>query len=57
MSKKNLLYEFDPVIYPRKLWVCIGVDEEYINGKFHGEGGVKLNFGNSSNYYALTLTI
>lgn len=54
MIKKNLIYEFDPVIYPRKLWVCICVDEEYINGKFHREGGVKLNFGNSSDYYALT---
>ena len=42
MSKKKLLYEFDPVIYPRKLWVCIGIDEEYTNSKFHGEGGTKL---------------
>lgn len=28
MSKKNLLYEFDPVIYPRNLWVYIGSDED-----------------------------
>lgn len=53
-SKEPKIYEFDPVIYPRKLWVCIGLDEDYLNVKFHGENNAKLNFESNSSYYAIT---
>lgn len=57
MSKKNLLYEFDPVIYPRKLWVYIGSDEDYINRYFHENGSDKrLSFETNSEWDGLTLT-
>ena len=57
MSKKNLLYEFDSVIYPRKLWVYIGSDEDYINRYFHENGSDKrLSFETNSEWDGLTLT-
>lgn len=34
MKELPEIYEFDPQIYPRKLWVCIGVDDDYINENF-----------------------
>lgn len=32
--KKEVIYEFDPVIYPFKLWVSIANNTEYIKSKF-----------------------
>jgi len=53
-SKKPIIYEFDPVIYPRKLWVCIGLDADFVNGHFHGVECEKLNFDANANYDAIT---
>lgn len=53
-SKKPIIYEFNPVIYPRKLWVCIGLDTDFLNGHFHGSGYKKLNFDANTNYDAIT---
>ena len=36
--KKNKLYEFNPQIYPRKLWVLFKPSYETINKLFHQDG-------------------
>lgn len=53
-SKKPIIYEFDPIIYPRKLYVCIGLDETIINEHFHGCNSENLNFNANTNYDAIT---
>ena len=32
--RKDIIHEFDPVIYPVKLWVSIANDTEFIKSKF-----------------------
>lgn len=53
-SKRPIIYEFDPIIYPRKLYVCIGLDETTINEHFHGCNSENLNFNANANYDAIT---
>lgn len=53
-NKTPIVYEFDPVIYPRLLWVGIGVDEEFYNQHFEGDNGGKLNFQSNGGYYGVT---
>lgn len=33
-KKKSIIDEYDPVIYPRKLWVCKNVDTKKLNSVF-----------------------
>lgn len=35
--KTTKIHEFDPVIYPRKLWVVISNSEDFLNEKFNHE--------------------
>lgn len=37
------IHEFNPTIYPRKLWVVKGVDSEFIKGKFCHRNGEDLD--------------
>lgn len=34
MTKVNQIHEFDPEIYPRKLWVAVGIPDSEINDSF-----------------------
>nr|DAY59051.1 MAG TPA: hypothetical protein [Caudoviricetes sp.] len=34
MINKNQIYEFDPQIYPRKVWVAVGVPTKVLNDMF-----------------------
>jgi len=34
MKKSDIIHEFDPIIYPIKLWVSIANDTDYIKSKF-----------------------
>ncbi len=52
--KEPIIYEFDPVIYPRKLWVCIGQDEKAIKEHFCDKNAQELSFYASSEYWAIT---
>jgi hypothetical protein len=43
MKKKNHTYEFDPQVYPLKLWVCSNATKEGLNDEFEflqGNAGV-----------------
>jgi hypothetical protein len=43
---------FDPVIYPQKLWVCVGNDFKKLNGLFLDvEDNSELDFGKYKEYY------
>lgn len=53
-SKEPIIYEFDPVIYPRKLWVCIGLDEAIIKEHFCDKNAQELSFYANSAYWAIT---
>jgi len=54
-SELPAIYEFDPQLYPRKLWVCIGVNEEFINDKFcYNKSDKKLTFEDEDGWDALT---
>ena len=47
--KKKGYYEYDPVIYPRRLCVAIGINQEDANKCFEGRKGevLKVDFSNS----------
>lgn len=47
------IFEFDPQIYPRKLWVSVGASTEELQEKF-GKDDIK-DFGES--YYAETMAV
>ena len=34
MKRPDIIHEFDPIIYPFKLWISIANDTEYIKSKF-----------------------
>ena len=40
---KNQIHQFDPVIYPRKLWVLKGGDSEMIKEHFTNTDGSEMN--------------
>lgn len=48
--KKKGYYEYDPVIYPRRLCVAIGMNQEDANKCFEGRNGeaLKYDFTNAS---------
>ena len=54
--KRKGYYEYDPVIYPRRLCVAIGMNREDANKCFEGRNGevLKVDFSSS---YALTYDI
>lgn len=54
MAKKNLVYEFDPIVYPRKLWVCINVDEAFVQEHFCSKDYKELSFQANNPYWAIT---
>jgi len=39
MKKKTIIHEFDPVIYPVKLWVCITTNFEPLKERFYDSEG------------------
>lgn len=40
---KNKLYEFNPVLYPRKLWVLKDADDKYIKETFSYYDGTEIS--------------
>lgn len=42
MSKKNKIYSYDPIIYPRKLWIIPSFDKELLT-KFLDRDGKQIN--------------
>jgi hypothetical protein len=49
---------FDPVIYPQKLWVCVGKDFESLNGLFSDiDDNKDVDFGKFGMFKAVTLNI
>ncbi|MEG0560844.1 MAG: hypothetical protein RR513_10075, partial [Muribaculaceae bacterium] len=48
-----MIYEFNPQIYPRKIWIYIGEDEEKVKNYFIEDGSIKL----SKRYYAITCNV
>ena len=54
--KKKGYYEYDPVIYPRKLCVAIGMNQKDTNKCFEGRNGEVLKVDLSS-YAAITYDI
>jgi hypothetical protein len=47
---------FDPVIYPQKLWVCVGKDFENLNGLFSDiDDNTDLDFCKYKNFEAVTI--
>jgi hypothetical protein len=34
VKKKDQIHRFDPVIYPRKLWIVKGCEKKFINDRF-----------------------
>lgn len=46
MTKKNVFHEFDPVIYPLKLWVVMTNSVEIINERFssYPKGEIEMDF-------------
>ena len=47
--KKKGYYEYDPVIYPRRLCVAIGMNQEDANKCFEGRNGgvLRVDFSNA----------
>ena len=43
---KNTFYEFDPVLYPMKLWVVVTNSEKILNDRFYlyPEEKIEINF-------------
>lgn len=53
---KTVIHEFDPVIYPRKLWICINPSTAELENSFsidtkYGSGNLKFD-----KYYSLATT-
>lgn len=48
------IYQFDPQIYPRRLWVSVGASTEELQGKF-GKEDIKEDLDDS--YYAETYAV
>jgi hypothetical protein len=49
---------FDPVIYPQKLWVCVGDDFNSLNGLFSDvEDNSDLDFGKYGRYEAIAINV
>jgi len=47
---------FDPIIYPQKLWVCVGNDFKKLNGLFSDiDDNTDIDFGKYKNYEAVTI--
>lgn len=43
--KKPIIHEFDPVIYPVKLWIVEKPTQDFIDENFEETNGSKLNLG------------
>ena len=43
---KNTFYEFDPVLYPMKLWIIVTDSPKIVNNKFHSypSGEIEMDF-------------
>jgi hypothetical protein len=50
--------QFDPHIYPQKLWVCIEKDFKKLNGLFSDvDDNTDLDFGKYDNFQAVTINV
>lgn len=52
--KKKGYYEYDPVIYPRKLWVAVGLDLDTVKALFTTNDGNEIEIGDED-FLGLTL--
>lgn len=52
-----MIYEFDPVIYPRKLWVTYDAMLEELNGMFPNGDADGNRFKDEGGYYGITYHI
>ena len=52
-----MIHEFDPVIYPRKLWVTYDATTEELNTKFPNGDYYGNRFKDEDSYYAITYHI
>lgn len=50
MKQLPQIHEFDPQIYPVKLWIVKNPTEDYIHDNFEEADGSKLNFNIKSHY-------
>lgn len=50
MKKETKIYQFDPLIYPVKLWIVRNPIEQYIAENFKEEDGSELNFNIRNSY-------
>jgi hypothetical protein len=48
MKKLVQIHEFDPVLYPRKLWVCFKVTREVLEERFSFVGNIEDNWFNDN---------
>ena len=56
MKKQPTIYQFDPVIYPYKLWVCVSSDyNKILNDNFIDDSNEFFNIQNE--YEALTCSV
>lgn len=56
MSKARI-YEFDPLIYPRILWVVRGGTKDDIKAKFLNNEQEEINFGDREDFSAWTCNV
>lgn len=51
---KAIVYEFNPAVYPVKLWILDVLDNEFINSEFEGFSGERLDIAKSEEGFAMT---
>lgn len=56
MINKPVIHEFDPIIYPRKLWIMITDNPKDIEEYFEDEKGRKLDYESFKNRRASTMS-
>jgi len=57
MAKKKKYYKFDPIIYPYKIWVAIGVEKSQLKHKFTMQDGDAIEYKDSKDYDAFTMAV
>jgi len=50
-------HKFDPIIYPYKIWVCIGVEKSQLKHKFTMQDGTAIEYKDSKDYDAFTIAV
>lgn len=53
----NMIHEFDPVIYPRKLWITYDATPEELNNFFPGGYNNGTKFKEEDGYYGITYAV